>query len=45
MDLTPGQRIGKTCTVPWKILKFYSCTDVFLCILNLQTMSFNYQKR
>ena len=30
---------------PWKSLKFYSRRDVFSCILKLQTMTFNNQKR
>ena len=30
---------------PLKILKFYSCRDVFSCILKLQAMTFNNQKK
>ena len=31
--------------LPRKILKFYSRRDVFSCILKLQTMTFNIQKK
>lgn len=41
--LTPRQRIGWG-MLPWKILKFYSCRDVFSYILKLQTLSFNSKK-
>ena len=46
--LTAGQRPFEPCIpsmLPWKILKFYSCRDVFSCILKLQTMSFDFQKK
>ena len=46
--LTAGQRPFEPCIpsmLPRKILKFYSCRDVFSCILKLQTMSFNFQKK
>ena len=53
--MTPGQRIGKARRalpsresggmLPRKILKFYSRKDVFSCILKLQTMTFNNQKK
>ena len=53
--MTPGQRIGKArrafpprgsgSMFPRKSLKFYSRRDVFSCILKLQTMTFNNQKK
>ena len=54
--MTPGQRIGKARRafpflggvggmLPRKILKLYSCRDVFSCILKLQTVTFNNQKK
>ena len=53
--MTPGQRIGKAQRaltprgsggmLPRKILKFYGRRDVFSCILKLQTMTFNNQKK
>ena len=36
---------GSGSMLPWKILKFYSRKDVFSCILKLQTMTFNNQKK
>ena len=54
--MTPGQKNwqgpeglapkgGSGGIFPWKILKFYSRRDVFSCILKLQTMTFNNQKK
>ena len=41
----PCSQGGSGGMLPRKILNFYSCRDVFSCILKLQTMTFNNQKK